>query len=335
MVVLITGGAGYIGSALTKQFLKTGHRVVVVDDLCSSQLKNLPSKADFYQLDVRCTQNLSQCIALTTPDLVIHLAALSSPFASVSAASEFISVNVDGTESVLEACEKNGVHRLLFASSASVYGEQPSDSELNQCKPISPYGESKLQAEKLILKKTDTSSLHSLILRLFNVAGASKAHKSGQLRKFPYHLVDLCAQAALDLRNELYIYGQDYANPDGTTIRDFIHLEDTVQYFYRAALSILDDQHTDTFNCGSGTESSVLDVIKTMESVAGRRLKVIEKPRRLGDPARLVAQTKKISTYFNYNCQVSDLHTICKSAYDWEASQINKKLILRSATDLV
>lgn len=314
MNILITGGAGYIGSALTHTLIQQKHHVIVVDNLTSSSQIHLPHAANFHELDIRNTAALSRVAAPNSLDAVIHLAALSNPYESLEAIEEFRSVNVEGTRSVLQVCKANKIKHLVFASSASVYGNLGSQ-DLQRCAPVSPYGETKLQAEKDIL----ASSVHSKILRLFNVAGASPRLNLGQSRKSPFHLVDLCAQTALGLRPHLAVFGSEFDSSDGTAVRDYIHLEDVVQFFLRSLNSLKMGGHSEILNCGSGVGSSVLDVVHTMEKVSGQKIRIQKQEKRTSDPGKIIAMDPK------YECQMSDLKTICETSFQWEKDKLNNR----------
>jgi len=313
MNILITGGAGYIGTALAHTLILQKHQVIIVDNLSLSSKTYVPSAAVFYQLDIRDFEALSRVFEHHQVDVVIHLAALTNPFDSLNDSNEFKSVNIDGTRSVINVCKKNKVNRLIFASSASIYGNLSTDNK-NNFAPVSPYAETKLQAEKEIL----SAKLDTVILRIFNVSGASPQFNLGQNRKTPFHLVDLLAQAALGLKPQISIFGNSFDTPDGTALRDYIHIDDTVQFILRGLQSLLTPGTVEVVNCGSGIGSSVLDVIHKMENVSGQKISYKIENKRPCDPARLVAMDTK------NKFTTSDLRKICESAFLWEKSKQQK-----------
>lgn len=322
MNVLITGGAGYIGSQVLKAFENLTN-LIVIDNLSTGNKWAVSDNAIFYEANISDSNLLDHILSKHKIDTVIHIAASISVDESVSYPGKYYHNNSFNTLTLLEKCMKYKINKFIFSSTAAVYGQPDSDtiSEDTNLNPINPYGNSKMMDEKMIIDFSKSIQgidlgFKFVILRYFNVAGASVDLTLGQDYKKSNHLITLAAKTALGKKDKLLIFGTDYPTPDGTCIRDFIHVEDLADA-HLAALNSLDNGQSDIYNCGYGTGFSVLEVINTMKKVSDNQFKVEHAKRRKGDPAKLVANPTKLKTKLNWKPK-HNLETICKTAYLWE-----------------
>lgn len=318
--ILITGGAGYIGSHTAQVFIDNGYNVTIVDDLSTGFIEAIPSNAKFVKADIHDIALMTHIMKEDQIDALIHFAAKIIVPESISKPLEYYNNNTVGVLQVLHACRSANVQKIVFSSTAAVYGNA-SDNLINEGFPIhaiNPYGHSKYFSE-CIIKDSDTAyGIHNVILRYFNVAGAATKGNNGQRSKVASHLIKLASEAALGVRSHLNITGTDYKTPDGTGIRDYIHVEDLAE-IHLLAFQYLDAGGTsDTFNCGYGKGYSVREVVNTMKKISGMDFPVIDAPRRPGDAAYLVADNKKIRSILKWSPKRGDLELICKTAFEWE-----------------
>ena len=306
MNILITGGAGYIGSHVAKLLLEnSNHNITILDSLITGfedtidTLKEIRD-LEFIRADLSNWDEIRGIFKAKKFDAIIHFAASLVVPESVENPLKYYLNNTANTAHLVKVASENGVRKFIFSSTAAVYGE-PDVSEVGSgvketfpTKPINPYGYSKLFSEQII---QDTAKANSnfkyVILRYFNVAGASPDLKIGQKTKDATHLIKVASECAVGKREKMYIFGTDYPTPDGTGIRDFIHVMDLADAHIKA-LDYLDENESDIFNCGYGKGSSVKEVIDTMKKVSGVDFKVEVAPRREGDPAMLIANSDKI-----------------------------------------
>jgi UDP-glucose 4-epimerase len=319
--ILITGGAGYIGSHTVGQFLKNGYQVVVYDNLSTGFESAIPKGVTFVKGDVLDTKSLAKCMQEFHIEAVIHFAAKLIVPESVAKPALYYHNNVGGMCSLLFACEKSGVKKIVFSSTAAVYGIPESNkpiSELTPTNPINPYGQSKLMAEKVLTDFAAVNDLGFVILRYFNVAGASDDGLNGQRTKDATHLIKVTAEVATGKRPQMSVFGFDYPTPDGTCIRDYIHVEDLSEAHVLAARYLEQGGVSNTFNCGYGRGFSVLQVIETLSKVSNKTIPFERTGRRAGDPPSLVADSSKLKTILGWKPKRNNLELICKSAFEWE-----------------
>lgn len=324
MNILLAGGAGYIGSHACERLLERGDRVVVYDNLSTGSRAALLPAAKFVFGDIRNTELLSRVIQDEKIDAIIHFAAKLIVSESISVPWEYYDTNVIGGLCLLKAARAAGVNKMIFSSTAAVYGE--SDLAVDETappNPITPYGASKLMFERILQNVGATDrEFRWITLRYFNVAGAALSGVNGQRSKDAVHLIKVAAEAAAGKRNEVRIFGTDYATPDGTCIRDYIHVEDLVEAHVMALEGLGEDTVTNQiYNCGYGRGVSVREVLSAMQRVSGRAFLVVEAPRREGDPVLIVADPAKIRSAFGWIPKFESLSVICKTAYDWEVRQ--------------
>jgi UDP-glucose 4-epimerase len=315
MRFLVTGGAGYIGSVVTVQLLEDGHEVVVLDNLSKGHRRAVPEGASFVRGDLLDAQRLARVLA-TGFDGVLHFAALSLVGESVRHPERYYRTNVMGTLNLLEGMLPAGIPRLVFSSTAAVYGEPEKVPipETAPAHPTNPYGGSKLAVDNLIGFYAAAHGLRATSLRYFNVAGASG--QFGEDHQPETHLIPLVLEVAAERRTSVEIYGTDYPTPDGTAIRDYIHIEDLAQAHLVALEAAKPKEHR-IYNLGNGTGFSVREVLRCAREVTGRRIKTIEAPRRAGDPAVLVATSRKIQEELGWAPKKPDLEAMVSDAWEW------------------
>lgn len=320
--VLVTGGAGYVGSHTVTKLLDAGFKVVVVDNLSTGFVEAVDARAVFVALDVRDTDALAKVMREHGIEALIHFAAKLNVKESTEKPLEYYEHNVMATLSVLKAMNAvGGVRSFVFSSTSNIFGEVPEGCLITESAPkapINPYGYSKLMCENIIRDMSVRSHFRYVFLRYFNVAGASLCGSNGQRTRNPYHLVHVASQAALGLRECVEVHGADYTTSDGTCIRDYIHIEDIAHIHVLALQYLLSGGTSEEFNCGYGRGLSVLEVINAMKSVTGVDFPVQVGSPRPGDSAFLVADPTKIKSALGWSPRFDDLNVICKTAFDWE-----------------
>jgi UDP-glucose 4-epimerase len=316
MKVLVTGGAGYIGSVITEELLNDGHRTVVFDSLYKGHRAAVEARAKFVQGDLFDSELLTSTLRDNEIEAVIHMAADSLVGESVEHPANYYRNNVVGGLSLLEALRECDVRKLVFSSTAAVYGEpekQPIE-ETDPTKPTNPYGETKLAFEHALRWYENAYGLRYASLRYFNAAGASK--QFGEWHDPETHLIPLVLQAANGSRSDVQIFGDDYPTNDGTCVRDYIHVIDLARA-HVLALGILDERSA-IYNLGCGGDGySVKEVIDTARKVTGREIPARIAPRRAGDPAVLIASSEKIKHDLGWQPKFQDVSLIVQSAWDW------------------
>jgi UDP-glucose 4-epimerase len=322
MKVLVTGGAGYIGSHTVQKLLDAGHEPVIYDNLSTGFKEAIPAGVKFIHGDVRESDLLHRTMKEHPIEAVIHFAAKLIVPESVEKPLEYYDNNVNGTLRVLEACGKNKVSKFIFSSTAAVYGnpEKSPVTEDMMPAPINPYGSSKWMSEKILADYAKVGGPNYVILRYFNVAGAAVKGGNGQRTKNATHLVKVASEVAAKKRLHIEIYGKDYATSDGTCVRDYIHVEDLAMAHLQALNYLSHGGVSQIFNAGYGVGYSVRDVVQTMIKVSKTDFTIKEGPRRAGDPDSIVADSTKIQKTMGWKPQYNDIELICKTAYDWEKS---------------
>jgi UDP-glucose 4-epimerase len=313
--LLVTGGAGYAGSVVAHQLIKAGHETVVLDNLVKGHEKAVPDDARLLRgdlLDPEWTRNvLSEGF-----DGVLHFAALSLVGESVEQPERYYRNNVLGTLNLLEAMAASGVLRLVFSSTAAVYGE-PEEvpiPETVHASPTNPYGASKLAVDRMIGAVAAARGLAATSLRYFNVAGASG--RFGEYHHPETHLIPLVLRAAAGTHESVQVFGNDYPTRDGMAVRDYIHVEDLGRAHLLALEAVRPGDHR-VYNLGNGAGFSVREVLKAARAVTGRRIKAIEAPRRAGDPAVLVASSDRIRTELGWKPVKPEIEAMISDAWDW------------------
>jgi UDP-glucose 4-epimerase len=316
MKVLITGGAGYIGSVVTEELLNDGHEAVVYDSLYKGHRAAVDDRAEFIQADLMDAQALRAALAEKNIEAVIHLAADSLVGESVGHPAKYYRNNLLASLQLLDAMRACNVRRLVFSSTAATYGEperQPI-AETDSTNPTNPYGETKLAFERALPWYEQAYGLRYASLRYFNAAGATE--RCGEWHDPETHLIPLVLQAAAGMRADVAVYGADYPTRDGTCIRDYIHVVDLARA-HILALKVLDERSA-IYNLGCGGEGySVQEVIETARVVTGREIVTSVASRRAGDPSLLIASSDKIKAELGWEPEFQDLRVIIQSAWDW------------------
>jgi UDP-glucose 4-epimerase len=324
MVVLVTGGAGYIGSHMALALLDSGREVVVIDSLSTGVKANVPEPAVFIEGDVGNEELVLNTIKKYRVDSVVHFAASTVVPESVLDPLAYYRNNTQNTMKLVEQVVKGGVERFVFSSTAAVYGNVSPEpvSEIARPEPESPYGASKLMSERVISDAAMAHGFSAAILRYFNVAGADPMGRSGQSTPRATHLIKVCAEAAVGRRTEVVVHGRDFPTPDGTGIRDFIHVSDLASAHMVALEAMKSRLGVHTINCGYGRGFSVMDVIETVKRVSGTDFPVRTGPRRLGDLASVVADSTRLRVEFGWVPRYDSLNTIVEHALNWEGKAL-------------
>lgn len=317
--VLVTGGAGYIGSHVVTALADNGHDVIVFDNLSTGFAEAVDSRAKLIVGDLT-DGTAVRTVLRDGIDAVLHFAANIIVPESIENPLKYYTNNTTNTTNLVSACVELGVQRFIFSSTAAVYGtpESGEADEGTPTEPINPYGRSKLMSEWVLRDAAAASELRYVALRYFNVAGAAPDGKNGQRTRGATHLITVAAQAALGRRNEVHVFGTDYGTPDGTGVRDYIHIQDLASSHIAALEHLLGDGASETLNCGYGHGASVREVLSTMQRVSGVDFNIVEAPRRTGDSAKLIANADRIRRVLDWTPQFDDLELICRSAFDWE-----------------
>lgn len=325
MTVLVTGGTGFIGSHMVFNLVDAGEKVLVLDNLSTGNKDILPDGVKLQIGDVGDAELLDTVISENDVDAIIHFAGSIIVPESVGNPLAYYHNNTSNSRTLLEAAVRNGVKRFIFSSTAAVYG-MPDHSpvvETDYLSPISPYGASKLMTEQMLKDTAFAHDFNFVALRYFNVAGADPKGRTGQSNPDATHLIKVANQTALGQRKQMNVFGTDYPTPDGTCLRDYIHVTDLIQAHSLALKYLRDGGKSEIFNCGYGHGFSVHEVIDTVKKVSGVDFTVVESERRAGDPAELVAKADLIREKLNWSPEHNDLELIVRHALDWERRQHN------------
>lgn len=311
--IFVTGGAGYIGSICVEELLNKGFEVAVFDNLSEGHRRAIDERARFFQGDLADRSTVQHAFSEFRPDAVMHFAANALVGESMQNPSKYFRNNVSCGINLLDAAVEAGVGKFVFSSTCATFGipeSMPIDESLPQ-RPINPYGESKLLFEKILRWYGEIHNLSYVALRYFNAAGATE--RFGEDHRIETHLIPNILKVALGQRESVEIYGTDYPTPDGTCIRDYIHILDLAQ----AHLLAVQSDKTACYNLGTGGGTSVKEVIDTCRTVTGRDITAVEKPRRPGDPPRLIAASDKIRSELGWKPRFENILPIVQSAWAW------------------
>ncbi|PYL64055.1 MAG: UDP-glucose 4-epimerase GalE, partial [Verrucomicrobia bacterium] len=313
MKILVVGGAGYIGSICAELLLDQGHEVGIFDNLTEGHRRAVDARAAFIEGDLADRQKIEAAFSKTRPDAVMHFAASALVGESMRDPSKYFRNNIANGLNLLDVLVATGVPRIIFSSTCAIFGPPerlPIDETLPP-RPINPYGESKLAFEKILRWYDQIHGLKFVSLRYFNAAGASA--KFGEDHRHETHLVPNVLKVALGQKRHVELFGTDYETPDGTCIRDYIHIVDLA----RAHILALKSPKSEFYNLGTGGGSSVLEVIAACRKITGRKIDIVEKPRRPGDPPRLIASSEKIKRELGWQPQFQSLEAIIENAWKW------------------
>ena len=315
--ILVTGGAGYIGSHTVRLLLARGYDVAVVDDLSKGHRHNVPPER-LYELNIRNGGALAELMRQMRFDAVVHFAAFIAVGESMREPARYFGNNVGGSMELLGAMTEAGVRRMVFSSTAAVYGT-PHASPIGEdfpIQPMSPYGESKVMVERLLRWFDEIHGLTSVCLRYFNASGADPEGQLGEEHDPETHLIPLVFRA-IATGDPITVFGDDYDTADGTCIRDYIHVNDLAQAHILALERLLDGGPSDHFNVGTGMGHTVLEVIRAAEEVTGKKVPYVVGPRRAGDPPALVAASNRLRDTLGWAPQYADLKTIVEHAWNF------------------
>jgi len=319
MKILVVGGAGYIGSHMVVRLLEEGSSVTTFDNL-SGGYRDAVLGGDFIEGDLENVNLLDKVFSENNFDAVMHFASFIEVGESILSPAKYYQNNVTNTQNLLDAMVKHGVLNFIFSSTAAIFGEPqyvPID-ELHSMNPINPYGRTKLIVEQMLADYDHAYGLKSVALRYFNAAGADPQTRIGERHLPESHLIPLVLQSASGRRETISIFGQDYDTPDGTCIRDYIHICDLCEAHLLAIKALQSSHESAAYNLGNGNGFSVKEVIDTAKQVTGRDIPIEIAERRVGDPARLVADASLARKKLNWNPAFSSLETIIRHAWLWE-----------------
>ncbi len=322
MNVLVCGGAGYIGSHTVYELIERGHNVVVADNLVKGHREAVHSAAKFYEGDLRDALFLDKVFKENKIDAVIDFAAFSLVGESVTRPLKYFDNNVYGTIRLLEAMNRAGVKKIVFSSTAATYGEPESIPivESDSTVPTNPYGESKLTVEKILKWSDNAYGIKYVALRYFNAAGAHISGEIGEDHDPESHLIPIILQVALGKRKQIAVFGDDYPTPDGTCVRDYIHVTDLADAHIKAIEKLFADNTSAVYNLGNGKGFSVKEVIEEARKVTGNDIKAVTEGRRPGDPSTLIASSEKAVKELGWQPRFNTLSQIIETAWKWHSS---------------
>lgn len=318
--ILLTGGAGYIGSNVANLLISKGYSVTIIDSLITGNKKLINKKADFVKCDLKNQKKINNLLNKKKFDLVLHFAGLIRVDESVKKPKKYYDYNFKRSKVFFNTCIKNGIKKFVFSSTASVYGNIKKNKvlEKNKLNPINPYAKSKLMVENFLIKKSKIDKIKFVILRYFNVAGADKKLKSGLMSKYSTHLIKIISEVVTGKKKQLIINGSDYNTKDGTTIRDYIHVSDLAEIHLVVSKYLLKGKSSQIFNCGYGRGFSVLQVMEQANKISKKKIKFKFGPRRKGDIAKLIANVSKFNKFFKWKPKYNSLDKIVQSSIAWE-----------------
>ena len=326
MKILVLGGAGYIGSHTVYRLIEQGHKVVVFDNFETGYLEAIHPDAEVYEGDLRIRADIDNVFDKESDiDAVIHFAANSLVGESMVKPLKYYDNNICGTKVLLESMVAHNINRIVFSSTAATYGE-PVHTPILENDPTNPtncYGETKRAMERMFYWTEQAHGMKYVSLRYFNACGAHISGKIGEAHNPESHLIPIILQTANGTREHISVFGTDYDTPDGTCIRDYIHVTDLAQAHILAVEYLINGGESDIFNLGNGVGFSVREVIETAKKVTGKEIKVVEENRRAGDPAVLIASSEKAKKVLGWNPQYNDLSTIIETAWKWHSTHPN------------
>jgi len=319
MKILVAGGAGYIGSHMIKHFLQTDHEIAILDNLSTGYEDNCQG-LPLYQIDLKDKDQVLGFLKTQSFDAVMHFASFINVGESYYNPEKYYQNNVINSFHLLDAMSECGIKNFIFSSTAAVYGE-PTQIPINEdhpIAPVNPYGSTKAEVEKKLEEYRVNEGLNYISLRYFNACGAHPDGSIGERHNPETHLIPLILQAASGRRKNIQIHGDDYDTPDGTCIRDYIHVMDLAEAHLLALNSLINNGQSAIYNIGNNQGFSVKEIIQAAETVTQKQIPIEMGERRKGDPAKLIADNRKIIKELNWSPQYSDLQTIIKTAWNWE-----------------
>ena len=318
MKILLTGGAGYIGSHASLALLDAGHKVTIIDDLSTGNKKLIPSNASFIECNINNTLTVGELIQKENFDALMHFAGFIKVEESVSHPKKYFNNNTENAKILFDTCIANNLTNIIFSSTAAAYGDPinlKSLKEEDQLKPLNPYGESKIKTENYL---KENSKINYIILRYFNVAGADPLLRTGLISKDATHLIKITSEVAVGIRDKIIIFGNDYPTFDGTAVRDYIHVSDLADIHVKAAKYLIQNQQSTILNCGYGKGYSVKEVIEIANKINDKPITFEIGNRRAGDSSMLVSNVTKLKDVLNWKAKHDDLSFIIKTSINWE-----------------
>ena len=319
MKILLTGGAGYIGSHVLLSILEQGHKVVVIDDLSTGNKNLIPEKIELINCNINNEKKIGKVLQQQKFDILLHFAGFIKVEESVQNPKKYFINNTENAIKLFETCYKNNLKNIIFSSTAAAYGNPLNNSSIEESaelKPLNPYGESKVKTENYLLQ--NKHKYNSIILRYFNVAGADPSLRSGLISDKPTHLIKILSEVAIGKRDKISIYGNDYNTSDGTAVRDYIHVSDLADIHLKAASYLLTNETTDIFNCGYGKGYSVLEVINAANKLYNNTINFKYDKRRPGDSEKLVSNVDKLHQLIDWMPKYNNLDLIIQTTVNWE-----------------
>ena len=327
MNILLTGGAGYIGSHVLLLILENGHKVTVIDNLSTGNKKLIPKNVKHVNCNIQDSKKISEILKKEHFDILLHFAGYIKVEESVKYPNKYFENNTNNAIKLFEICYKNNLKNIIFSSTAAAYGNPIKSNSITEdeyLNPLNPYGESKVKTEEYLLKNND--KYNYIILRYFNVAGADPKLRSGLISDTPTHLIKILSEVAVGKRKKISIFGNDYNTKDGTAVRDYIHVSDLASIHLEMAKFLLKNKISNIFNCGYGKGYSVLEVIHAANKIYGNKIKFDFDKRRHGDAEKLVSNVDKLYQNINWKPKFDDLNFIIKTAVEWEKKIYEKNL---------
>ena len=319
MKILLTGGAGYIGSHVLLSIIENKHEVIVIDDLSTGNIDLIPKGIKLINTNINNSEKISNILMAEHFDLLLHFAGFIKVEESVQNPDKYFKNNTDNAIELFETCYKHNLQNIIFSSTAAAYGNPSNNESITEDEtltPLNPYGESKVKTEEYLLNNKD--KYNSIILRYFNVAGADPKLRSGLISNTPTHLIKILSEVAVGKRDKISIYGNDYNTEDGTAIRDYIHVSDLASIHLEAAKYLLENKISNIFNCGYGKGYSVLEVINIAKKIYGEKIKFEYDKRRPGDAEKLISNVDKLHQHINWKPKFDNLDLIIQTAVEWE-----------------
>jgi UDP-glucose 4-epimerase len=327
MKILLTGGAGYIGSHVLLSILRENHEVYVIDNLSTGNLNLIPGNIRMLNCNINNEEKVSDLLQKQNFDILLHFAGYIKVEESVKNPDKYFTNNTDNAIKLFETCYKYGLKNIIFSSTAATYGNPVNNNSISEdeiLNPLNPYGQSKINTEKYLLE--NKNKFNSVILRYFNVAGADPDLRSGLISDKPTHLIKILSEVAVGKREKIFIYGNDYKTLDGTAVRDYIHVSDLADIHLAVSKYLIEKKISNIFNCGYGKGFSVLEVISAANQITGNKIQYEYGERRSGDAEKLVSNVDKLHQNINWKPKFDNLNFILQTAINWEKKIYEKNL---------
>ena len=325
MNILLTGGAGYIGSHVILALLDNGHSVSVIDDLSTGHKDLLPDNIQFLECNINNKNKVASLIKQNNFDALMHFAAFIKVEESIKNPEKYFTNNTDNAINLFKTCFENNLKNIIFSSTAAAYGNPETNINIPETailRSLNPYGESKIKTEKFLFQNKNRFKF--IILRYFNVAGSDPSLRTGLVSKNATHLIKIISEVAVGKRKKVTIFGNDYNTPDGTAIRDYIHVSDLADIHLKVMEYLISNKKSNIFNCGYGKGYSVKEVVDITNKITGGSFKFEYGKRRLGDAENLVSDISKFHQYIDWTPRYNNLSTIIETAINWE-KKLNAK----------